>query len=37
MRRFFLHLTKSKDLSKADIDELSAILKQLKAEKDKSL
>ena len=33
----FLHLTKSKDLSKADIDELSAILKQLKAEKDKSL
>ena len=31
-----LHLTKSKDLSNADIDEISAILQQLKAEKDKS-
>jgi len=32
----FLHLTKSKDLSNADIDEISAILEQLKAENDKS-
>jgi len=32
----FLHLTKSKDLSNADIDELSAILQQLKVENNKS-
>lgn len=32
----FLHLTKSKNLSDADIDEISSILESLKAEKDKS-
>ena len=32
----FLHMTKSKNLSDADIDEISAILQNLKAEKDKS-
>lgn len=32
----FLHLTKSKNLSDADIDEISSILESLKVEKDKS-
>ena len=32
----FLHMTKSKDLSDADIDEITSILDSLKAEKDKS-
>ena len=32
----FLHLTKSKNLSDADIDEISDILERLKAEKDRS-
>lgn len=32
----FLHMTKSKNLSDADIEEISSILESLKAEKDKS-